>query len=65
MATVDESLSLVDGLAKLMTAHHIDAIQVGNVKLSKSFHEFPLAPKPISPASQDDDDELLFHSSTP
>lgn len=46
------SLELVEGVAKLMIAHRLDAVHVGDVKIVRTHHEAPAAPAkaPAKPA---------------
>lgn len=51
-----ESLEQIEQLVQLLVAHKLDMLEVDNIKIIKSKHEFTQlkTPKPIS------DDELLF-----
>lgn len=64
MATTEETLALVDGLAKIMRRRNLDLIDIdpaGAIKMVKSMHE-PAAP--LLPGEHAaDDDELDTWSS--
>lgn len=57
MATTAETLALVEGLARIAAAHRLDKIEVGDVRIARSQHEFV-----IQKAKTEDEDEILFHS---
>jgi hypothetical protein len=52
----------IEFFMRLMTEHKIDFLELGNLKLSKSQHEYPQPPKDTSRAKQDIDEEALFYS---
>ena len=54
MATLEETLALVKGLAEIQQTYRLDVVCVGEVKLSRSAHEFPAEPV----ATAEDDAEL-------
>ena len=57
------TLSFIAGLARIMKEQRIDAIHIGDIKIVKTHHD-PI-PQPLQPtAHQDQEDEVLFHSSS-
>jgi hypothetical protein len=60
MATTEETLALVEGLARIARTYKLDGLSVGEVRLVRSQHDFEL-PKPQKPGEEIDPDDL-FHS---
>jgi hypothetical protein len=63
---MDLTVETIEALAKLVTAHRLDSLKVGELELVKSQHDvIPLkrASKPPKTAQPTDPDELLYWSS--
>lgn len=58
MATNEETLALVEGLARIAREYKLDALAVGDVKIARSQHEFASSPRPTGSPTDDE----LFHS---
>lgn len=52
----------IQALSALVVAHKLDSLEFDGLRLTKSIHEVPAAPR-VRPAPEDDDEDLLFHSS--
>lgn len=64
-ATTEETLALVEGLARIVAAHRLDKVSVAGVEITRSMHitpeEIARAQNAIQAgASAADDDDLLF-----
>jgi hypothetical protein len=68
MASTDETLALVEGLAKIARTYRLDTLSVGEVSIERSQHEPPeirRAPQRTeadTEESAEDEDAILFHS---
>lgn len=54
MATTEETLALVEGLARIALNYKLDALAVGEVKIAKGHHEYPPVKASREPNEADD-----------
>lgn len=63
--TVEETLALVEGLAKIQQTYRIDALEASGVRLARSIHDLPESPKPASLNRSAEDEGELENWSAP
>ena len=59
---LQDAMKQLEDIMKLMQQYRIDQVELGGMKVTKSYHEFPQTPQPTQPEETDED--ILFYSAT-